>query len=118
ITYLLSLCEYGDLHLRGACANLLVTLIKTTNHLLTLSLLSNSFHSSFINQRSLESTDSQDSSNHAFTIIKIELLEDSIQHTTSSCILAKFALAQLIDDIDFRILTYLEQQQQLKQQYP
>ncbi|CAF5114592.1 unnamed protein product, partial [Rotaria sp. Silwood1] len=27
-----------------------------------------------------------------------------------------FALAQLIDDIDFRILTYLEQQ--LKQQYP
>ncbi|CAF3909692.1 unnamed protein product, partial [Rotaria sp. Silwood1] len=55
---------------------------------------------------------------HAFTIIGIELLEDSIQHTTSSCILAKFALAQLIDDIDFRILTYLEQQQQLKQQYP
>ncbi|CAF4988670.1 unnamed protein product [Rotaria sp. Silwood1] len=53
---------------------------------------------------------------HAFTIIGIELLENSIQHTTSSCILAKFALAQLMDDIDFRILTYLEQQ--LKQQYP
>ncbi|CAF1482141.1 unnamed protein product [Rotaria sp. Silwood1] len=53
---------------------------------------------------------------HAFTIIGIKLLEDSIQHTTSSCTLAKFALAQLIDDIDFRILTYLEQQ--LKQQYP
>ncbi|CAF1353030.1 unnamed protein product [Rotaria sp. Silwood1] len=49
ITYLLSLCEYGDLHLRGACANLLVTLIKTTNHLLTLSLLSNLFNNSFIN---------------------------------------------------------------------
>ncbi|CAF5114306.1 unnamed protein product, partial [Rotaria sp. Silwood1] len=27
ITYLLSLCEHGDLHLRGACANLLATLI-------------------------------------------------------------------------------------------
>ncbi|CAF5184691.1 unnamed protein product, partial [Rotaria sp. Silwood1] len=40
-----------------------------------------------------------------------------MQHTTSSYVLAKFALAQLIDDIDFRILTYLEQQQQLKQQY-
>ncbi|CAF4987463.1 unnamed protein product [Rotaria sp. Silwood1] len=49
----------------------------------------------------------------------IKLLEDSIQHTTSSYVLAKFALAQLMDDIDFRILTYLEQQQQqLKQQYP
>ncbi|CAF1487518.1 unnamed protein product, partial [Rotaria sp. Silwood1] len=48
----------------------------------------------------------------------IELLKDSIQHSTSSYVLAKFALAQLIDDIDFRILTYLEQQQQLKQQYP
>ncbi|CAF5142914.1 unnamed protein product, partial [Rotaria sp. Silwood1] len=122
ITYLLSLCEHGNLHVRGACANLLVTLIPTTNHLLTLSSLSNSF----INQCSLVSTDSQDSSRlyvlmiimdvHAFTIIGIKLLEDSIQHTTSSCILAKFALAQLIDDIDFRILTYLEQQ--LKQQYP
>ncbi|CAF1403055.1 unnamed protein product [Rotaria sp. Silwood1] len=55
---------------------------------------------------------------HAFTIIEIKLLKDSIQHTTSSCILAKVSLAQLIDDIDFRILTYLEQQQQLKQQYP
>ncbi|CAF3890510.1 unnamed protein product [Rotaria sp. Silwood1] len=122
ITYLLSLCEHGNLHVRGACANLLVTLIPTTNHLLTLSSLSNSF----INQCSLVSTDSQDSSRlyvlmiimdvHAFTIIGIKLLEDSIQLTTSSCILAKFALAQLIDDIDFRILTYLEQQ--LKQQYP
>ncbi|CAF3504762.1 unnamed protein product [Rotaria sp. Silwood1] len=73
-------------------------------------------NSSFIKQCSLVSTDSQDSSRHAFTIIGIELLENSIQHTTSSCILAKFALAQLMDDIDFRILTYLEQQ--LKQQYP
>ncbi|CAF1268471.1 unnamed protein product [Rotaria sp. Silwood1] len=54
---------------------------------------------------------------HAFTIIGIELLKDFIQHSTSSYVLAKFALAQLIDDIDFRILTYLEQQQ-LKQQYP
>ncbi|CAF1366734.1 unnamed protein product [Rotaria sp. Silwood1] len=62
ITYLLSLCEHGDLHLRGACANLLVTLIKTTIHLLTLSSLSNSFINSFINQCSLVSTDSQDSS--------------------------------------------------------
>ncbi|CAF1374844.1 unnamed protein product [Rotaria sp. Silwood1] len=106
ITYLLSLCEHGDLHLRGACANLLVTLIQTTIHLLTLSSLSNSF----INQCSLVSTDSKDSSSHAFTIIGIKLLEDSIQHTTSSCTLAKFALAQLMDDIDFRILTYLEQQ--------
>ncbi|CAF1452980.1 unnamed protein product, partial [Rotaria sp. Silwood1] len=117
ITYLLSLCEYGDLHLRGACANLLVTLIQTTIHLLTLSSLSNSFNNSFINECSLISTDSQDSSSHAFTIIGIELLEDSIQHTTSSCILAKVSLAQLIDDIDFRILTYLEQQQ-VRQQYP
>ncbi|CAF4763504.1 unnamed protein product, partial [Rotaria sp. Silwood2] len=41
----------------------------------------------------------------------IELLEDSIQHTANSYILAKVALAQLIDDINFRILTYLEQQQ-------
>ncbi|CAF1448293.1 unnamed protein product, partial [Rotaria sp. Silwood1] len=117
ITYLLSLCEYGDLHLRGACANLLVTLIQTTNHLLTLSSLSNSFNNSFINQCSLVSTDSQVNSSHAFTIIEIELLEDSIQHTTSAYVLAKFALVQFIDDIDFRILTYLEQQQ-LKQQYP
>ncbi|CAF5135158.1 unnamed protein product, partial [Rotaria sp. Silwood1] len=62
------------------------------------------------------STDSQGSSSHAFTIIGIKLLEDSIQHTTSSCTLAKVSLAQLIDDIDFRTLTYLEQQ--LKQQYP
>ncbi|CAF1540298.1 unnamed protein product, partial [Rotaria sp. Silwood1] len=128
ITYLLSLCEHSDLHLRGACANLLVTLIQTTNHLLTLSLLSNSFNNSFISQCSLVSTDSQDSSRlyvlmiimhvYAFTIIEIKLLKDSIQHTTSSCILAKVSLAQFIDDIDFRILTYLEQQQQLKQQYP
>ncbi|CAF1394676.1 unnamed protein product [Rotaria sp. Silwood1] len=126
ITYLLSLCEHGDLYLRGACANFLATLIPTTIHLLTLSSLSNSFNNSFINQCSLVSTDSQDSSRlyvlmiimhvHAFTIIGIKLLEDSIQHTTSSCILAEFALAQLMDDIDFRILTYLEQQ--LKQQYP
>ncbi|CAF5167695.1 unnamed protein product, partial [Rotaria sp. Silwood1] len=93
----------GDLHLRGTCANLLVTLIQTTIHLLTLSSLSNSFNNSFINQCSLVSTHSQDSS-------KIELLEDSVQHSTSSYVLAKFALAQLIHDIDFRILTYLEQQ--------
>ncbi|CAF4893587.1 unnamed protein product, partial [Rotaria sp. Silwood1] len=53
---------------------------------------------------------------HAFTIIGIKLLEDSIQHTTSSCTLAQVSLAQFIDDIDFRRLTYLEQQ--LKQQYP
>ncbi|CAF1354403.1 unnamed protein product [Rotaria sp. Silwood1] len=46
----------------------------------------------------------------------IKLLEDSIQHTTSSYVLVKVSLAQFIDDIDFRILTYLEQQ--LKQQYP
>ncbi|CAF1348979.1 unnamed protein product [Rotaria sp. Silwood1] len=112
ITYLLSLCEHSDLHLRGACANLVVTLIQTTIHLLTLSSLSNSF----INQCSLVSTDSKDSSSHAFTIIGIKLLEDSIQHTTSSCTFAQVSLAQFIDDIDFRILTYLEQQ--LKQQYP
>ncbi|CAF3889180.1 unnamed protein product [Rotaria sp. Silwood1] len=98
ITYLLSLCEHGDLHLRGACANLLVTLIQTTIHLLTLSSLSNSF----INQCSLVSTDSKDSSSHAFTIIGIKLLEDSIQHTTSSCTLVQVSLAQFIDDIDFR----------------
>ncbi|CAF5077906.1 unnamed protein product, partial [Rotaria sp. Silwood1] len=120
-------CEHSDLHLRGACANLLVTLIQTTNHLLTLSLLSNSFNNSFISQCSLVSTDSQDSSRlyvlmiimhvHAFTIIGIKLLEDSIQHTTSSCILAQVSLAQLIDDIDFRILTYLEQQQKQLKQY-
>ncbi|CAF5001025.1 unnamed protein product, partial [Rotaria sp. Silwood1] len=114
--YYISLCERGDLHLRGTCENLLVTLIQTTIHLLTLSSLSNSFNNSFFNQCSLVSTNSKDSSSHAFTIIGIKLLEDSIQHTTSSSILAKFALAQLMDDIDFRILTYLEQQ--LKQQYP
>ncbi|CAF5133613.1 unnamed protein product, partial [Rotaria sp. Silwood1] len=85
ITYLLSLCEHGNLHVRGACANFLATLIPTTNHLLTLSSLSNSF----INQCSLVSTDSQDSSSHAFTIIGIELLEDSIQHSTSFYVLAK-----------------------------
>ncbi|CAF1260364.1 unnamed protein product [Rotaria sp. Silwood1] len=89
ITYLLPLCKHGDLHLRGAPANLLVTLIQTTIHLLTLSSLSNSCINSFINQCSLISTDSQDSSSHAFTIIGIELLEDSIQHSTSSCVLAK-----------------------------
>ncbi|CAF3057958.1 unnamed protein product [Rotaria sp. Silwood2] len=60
ITYLLSLCEHGDLHLRGASTNLLVILIKTTIHLLTLSSLSDSFNNSFINQCFLVSTDSQD----------------------------------------------------------
>ncbi|CAF5183643.1 unnamed protein product, partial [Rotaria sp. Silwood1] len=54
---------------------------------------------------------------HAFTIIGIQLLEDSIQHTTSSCTLAKVSLAQFIDDIDFRTLTYLEQQQKQLKQY-
>ncbi|CAF5010772.1 unnamed protein product, partial [Rotaria sp. Silwood1] len=96
ITYLLSLCEHGDLHLRGACASLLATLIQTTIHLL----LNNVHLYQLIHK----------------TVQGIKLLEDSIQHTTSSCILAEFALAQLMDDIDFRILTYLEQQ--LKQQYP
>ncbi|CAF1614421.1 unnamed protein product [Rotaria sp. Silwood1] len=105
ITYLLSLCEHGDLHLRGACANLLVTLIQTTIYLLTHSYQIHLIILLLINVHF-----------HAFTIIGIELLEDSIQHTTSSCILAKVSLAQFIDDIDFRILTYLEQQ--LKQQYP
>ncbi|CAF4552312.1 unnamed protein product, partial [Rotaria sp. Silwood2] len=163
ITYLLSLREHGDPHLRGACANLLAKLIQTTVHLLTISppisSLSNSFNNSFINQCSLLSTDSQESSrldiqlgilaellstfrlclndtnarvihvslnalrtllpvllinSHALTIIAIELLEDSIQHSTSSYALAKVALAQLIGEIDFRILTYLEQQQQIK----
>ncbi|CAF0911791.1 unnamed protein product [Rotaria sp. Silwood1] len=96
ITYLLSLCEHGDLHLRGACASLLATLIQTTIHLL----LNNVHLYQLIHK----------------TVQGIKLLEDSIQHTTSSCILAKVSLAQLMDDIDFRILTYLEQQ--LKQQYP
>ncbi|CAF3849243.1 unnamed protein product, partial [Rotaria sp. Silwood1] len=41
---------------------------------------------------------------HAFIIIGIELLEDSIQHSTSFHILAKVALAQLTDDIDFRTI--------------
>ncbi|CAF1521004.1 unnamed protein product, partial [Rotaria sp. Silwood1] len=115
--YCISLCERGDLHLLGACVNLLVTLIQTTNHLLTLSSLSNSFINYFINQYSLVSTDSQDSSSHAFTIIGMELLEDSIQHSTSFYVLAKVSLAQFIDDIDFRILTYLEQQQKQLKQY-
>ncbi|CAF4049472.1 unnamed protein product [Rotaria sordida] len=102
-THLLSLYEHSDLHLRGAYANILATLIQTTIHRLTLSSLSNSFNNSSIDQCSLVSTVSQDSSSYAFTIIGIELLEYSIQH----------------NDIDFRILTYLEQQQeQLKQQYP
>ncbi|CAF3598174.1 unnamed protein product [Adineta steineri] len=163
ITYLLSLREHDDPHLRGACANLLAKLIQTTVHLLTISppisSLSSSFHSSFINQCSLVSTDSQESSrldiqlgilaellstfrsclnddsarvihvslnalrtllpvlltnSHALTIIAIELLEDAIQHSSNTYILAKVALAQLIGEIDFRILTYLEQQQQVK----
>ncbi|CAF1565105.1 unnamed protein product, partial [Adineta steineri] len=37
ITYLLSLREHDDPHLRGACANLLAKLIQTTVHLLTIS---------------------------------------------------------------------------------
>ncbi|CAF4200911.1 unnamed protein product [Rotaria sp. Silwood2] len=135
IIYLLSLCEHGDRPLRGICTNLLATLIQTTIHLLTLSSLSNSFNNSFINQCSLVSTNSQDSSRgiqlgiltellSTFRLClndnnaRIEFLEDSIQHGTSFYILAKVALAPLIDDIDFRILTYLEQQQHLKQHYP
>ncbi|CAF2877028.1 unnamed protein product [Rotaria sp. Silwood2] len=57
---------------------------------------------------------------HAFTIIPIKLLEDSIQHSANSYVLAKVALARLIGDIDFRIFTYLEQQQQFlkKQIFP
>ncbi|CAF1455550.1 unnamed protein product, partial [Rotaria sp. Silwood1] len=99
ITYLLSLCEHGDLHLRGACASLLATLIQTTIHLLL-----NNVHLYQLIYK---------------TVQEIELLEDSIQHTTRFYVLAKVSLAQFIDDIDFRILTYLEQQQkQLKQQYP
>ncbi|CAF1335107.1 unnamed protein product, partial [Rotaria sp. Silwood1] len=97
ITYLLSLCEHGDLHLRGACASLLATLIQTTIHLL----LNNVHLYQLIHK----------------TVQGIKLLEDSIQHTTSSYILAKISLAQFIDDIDFRILTYLEQQQKQLKQY-
>ncbi|CAF4179501.1 unnamed protein product, partial [Rotaria sordida] len=47
-TYLLSLYEHSDLHLRGAYANILATLIQTTIHRLTLSSLSNSFNNSSI----------------------------------------------------------------------
>ncbi|CAF1277551.1 unnamed protein product [Adineta ricciae] len=163
IIYLLFLREHGDPHLRGACANLLAKLIQTTVRLLTISppisSLTNSFNNSFINQCSLISNDSQESSrldiqlgilaellstfrlclndtnarvihvalnalrtllpvlltnSHALTIIATELLEDAIQHTSSTYVLAKVSLAQLIGDIDFRILTYLEQQQQSK----
>ncbi|CAF4327870.1 unnamed protein product, partial [Rotaria sordida] len=47
-TYLLSLCEHGDLLLRDAYANILATLTQTTIHRLTLSSLSNSFNNSSI----------------------------------------------------------------------
>ncbi|CAF1504321.1 unnamed protein product [Rotaria sp. Silwood1] len=106
ITYILSLCEHGDLHLRGACANLLVTLIQTTIHLLTLSSSSNLFNNSFINQCSLVSTDSQDSSRLAELLSTFRLcLNDN------NARVIHVALAQLIDDINFRILIYLEHQQ-------
>ncbi|CAF1028999.1 unnamed protein product [Rotaria sordida] len=59
-THLLSLYEHSDLHLRGAYANILATLIQTTIHRLTLSSLSNSFNNSSIDQCSLVSTVSQD----------------------------------------------------------
>ncbi|CAF4915282.1 unnamed protein product [Rotaria sp. Silwood1] len=108
ITYLLPLCEHGDLHLRGAPANLLIICLNDNN--------TRVIHVSLNALRTLLPFLLINS--HAFTIIEIKLLKDSIQHTTSSCTLAKFALAQLIDNIDFRILTYLEQQQQLKQHYP
>ena len=66
ITFLLSLREHSDPHLRGAFATLLAKLIQTTVRLLTISppisSLSNSFNSSSINQCSLTSTDSQESS--------------------------------------------------------
>jgi len=62
ITYLLSLREHGDTHLRGACANLLAKLIETTVRLLTISPPISSLTNSFNNQCSLVSTDSQDSS--------------------------------------------------------
>ncbi len=150
ITYLLSLREHGDTHLRGACANLLAKLIETTVRLLTISPPISSLTNSFNNQCSLVSTDSQDSSrlglmsdfhwwlisfffediqlgilaellstfrlylndknarvihvslnalrtllpvlltnSHALTIIAMELLEDAIQHSSSSYVLAK-----------------------------
>ena len=66
IIYLLFLREHGDPHLRGACANLLAKLIQTTVRLLTISppisSLTNSFNNSFINQCSLISNESQESS--------------------------------------------------------
>ncbi len=66
ITYLLLLREHNDPQLRGACANLLAKLIQTTVRLLTISppitSLTNSFNNSFINQCSLVSIDSQESS--------------------------------------------------------
>ncbi|CAF1131532.1 unnamed protein product [Rotaria sordida] len=95
-THLLSLYEHSDLHLRGAYANILATLIQTTIHRLTLSSLSNSFNNSSIDQCSLVSTVSQDSSSYAFTIIGIELLEYSIQHSISSYILAKIECLESI----------------------
>jgi hypothetical protein len=154
ITYLLSLREHGDTHLRGAFANLLAKLIETTVRLLTISPPISSLTNSFNNQCSLVSTDSQDSSrlglissnfsrmmelvffvsiadiqlgilaellttfrlclndknarvihvalnalrtllpvlltnSEALTIIAMELLEDAIQHSSSSYVLAK-----------------------------
>ncbi|CAF3733212.1 unnamed protein product [Rotaria sp. Silwood1] len=83
ITYLLPLCKHGDLHLRGAPANLLVTLIQTTIHLLTLSSLSNSCINSFINQCSLISTDSQDSSRlYVGCLEDIYVLSNVLRSTT------------------------------------
>ncbi|CAF4568304.1 unnamed protein product, partial [Rotaria sp. Silwood2] len=127
ITSLLSLREYGDPHLRSARANLLAKLIQIMFHLLTFSSLLNLFNNSFINPCSLVSIDSQDSSR---LDIQLSILAELVS-TFRSCLndinahvihvslntlrtLLPVALAQLIDDIDFRILTYLEQQQQLK----
>jgi len=62
ITYLLSLREHNDPHLRGAFANLLAKLIQTTVRLLTISPSISSLTNSFNNQCSLLSTDSQESS--------------------------------------------------------
>ena len=154
ITYLLSLREHHDTHLRAACANLLAKLTQTTVRLLNISTPISSLSSSFPNQCSLTSTDSQDSSrlgssfrlsffnvrvfssspfediqlgilaevlatfrsclndknarvahislsalrtllpvlfqnSHALTLIGLELLEDALQHTSSTYALTK-----------------------------
>lgn len=161
ITYLLSLREHADAHLRGACANLLAKLIETTVRLLTISPPISSLTNSFNNQCSLVSTDSQESSrlglirlnllafssllsidiqlgilaellstfrlclndknarvihvalnalrtllpvlltnSHALTIIALQLLEDAVQHSSSSYVLAK---VETIDRKEFSV---------------